>query len=145
MGGMDKICKSREEGGLGGIINVRQFNLALLEKWIWRLKMERGLWREVLESKYGGWRGLKEQRDNNSKVSLWWRDLRKVWRFEAWGRKFEDRLNLEVENGREVMFWSDNWIDSEDLKSRFPRLFSLSVNKEANLCDCGIWGNGTWE
>jgi len=76
---------------------------------------------------------------------MWWRDLRKVWRSEEWGRKFEDRLNLEVGNGREVMFWSDNWIDSEALKIGFPRLFSLFVNKEANLCDCGIWGNRTWE
>ena len=42
-----------------------------------------------------------------------------------WGGRFEDRLNLEVKNGREVMFWLDNWIDSEDLKSRFPRLFSV--------------------
>jgi len=37
----DKVCKSREEEGLN-IINVRQFNLALLRKWIWRLKMETG-------------------------------------------------------------------------------------------------------
>ena len=32
----------------------------------------KGFWMEVLESKYGGWRGLKEKKDNNSKV------LRKV-------------------------------------------------------------------
>ena len=54
----DKICKS----SCLGIINIRQFNLALLGKWIWRLKTETGgLWRDVLDSKYGGWRGLKEQ------------------------------------------------------------------------------------
>jgi len=35
----DKVCKSREAGGLD-IINVRQFNLALLGKWIWHLKTE---------------------------------------------------------------------------------------------------------
>jgi len=38
----DKVCKSKEEGGLG-IMNVRQFNLALMGKWIWRLKTETGV------------------------------------------------------------------------------------------------------
>ena len=86
--------------------------MALLEKWSWRLKTEtRGLWREVFESKYGGWRGLKEQRTNNGKVSLWWRDLMKVWRFKECGGKFEDRLNWVVENERDVLFWSDIWVD----------------------------------
>jgi len=28
------------------------------------------LWREIIESKYGGWRNLNEQRVKNSKVSL---------------------------------------------------------------------------
>ena len=37
-----------------------------------------GLWREIIESKYGGWRNLNEQRDKNNKVSLWWIDLMKV-------------------------------------------------------------------
>jgi len=31
------------------------------------------------------------------------------------------------------------------LKSRFPRLFSLSVLKEANICECGSRANGIWE
>ena len=51
----DKVCKPKEAGWLG-IMNVRQFNLALMGKWIWRLKTKtRVLWKEVLESKYGGW------------------------------------------------------------------------------------------
>jgi len=37
----DKVCKSREAGGLG-IINVGSFNLPLLEKWIWRLNSDKG-------------------------------------------------------------------------------------------------------
>ena len=104
-----------------------------------------GLWREVIDSKYGGWRGLKEQQTNNSKVSLWWNDLTKVWRSEEWGGKFEDCWKWEVGNRRNVSFWSDSWVISGDLKSRFSRLFSLSESKEANLCDCGIWVNGVWE
>jgi len=37
-----------------------------------------GPWKEILESKYGGWRNLQEQR-SNAKDSSWWRDLKGVW------------------------------------------------------------------
>jgi len=102
----DKVCNSKDAGGLG-IINVRSFNLALLGKWICRLNSDKGgLWREVIESKYGGWRGLRELQNDNNKVSLWWRDLVKVWSSEEWGRKFEDCVNWEVGNGKDILFWS---------------------------------------
>jgi len=53
-----KVCEPREVGGLG-IIDLRTFNLALLGKWIWRLGSNKGgLWKEVIVSKYGGWRSL---------------------------------------------------------------------------------------
>jgi len=32
----DKVCEPRDVGGLG-IVDIRNFNLALLGKWIWRL------------------------------------------------------------------------------------------------------------
>ena len=35
----------------------------------------------------------------------------KVWRFKECGGKFEDRLNWVVENERDVLFWSDIWVD----------------------------------
>lgn len=45
--------------------------MTLLGKWIWRLSSDKGgLWLEIIESKYGGWKSLKEHRDNNYKVSL---------------------------------------------------------------------------
>jgi len=49
-----KVYESKEDGGLG-VISLRRFNFALLGKWIWRLGSENtGLWKEVLDSKYGG-------------------------------------------------------------------------------------------
>jgi len=73
-----KVCESKEEGGLG-MIDIRSFNISLLGKWIWRLGFEKtGLWKEVLDSKYRGWRDLQSQR-KSSTDSLWWRDLKEVW------------------------------------------------------------------
>jgi len=63
-----------------------------------------GLWREIIESKYGGWRNLNEQQVNNSKVFLWWRDMMKVWKSEEWGGKFEDCFSWEVRNEKNIMF-----------------------------------------
>ena len=71
-------CESRELGGLG-VKDIRLFNYALLEKWIWRLKTDKSvLWKEILDSKYGGWRSLRNQ-DKKYKESQRWRDLKKVW------------------------------------------------------------------
>ena len=61
----DKVCEPRDFGGLE-IIDLRIFNLALLGKWIWRLGTDRGgLWKEILDSKYGGWRNLREDNKFN--------------------------------------------------------------------------------
>lgn len=76
LGAMRKVCESREEGGLG-IKDIRLFNVALLGKWIWHLLSEEGgLWKEILDSKYGGWRNLRSE-ENNPKESNWWKDLKK--------------------------------------------------------------------
>ena len=51
----ENICKAKEEGGLG-IRRIDLFNKALLAKWLWTLgSPETGLWKDVLESKYGQW------------------------------------------------------------------------------------------
>jgi len=72
-----KVCESREADGLG-IIDLKVFSIALLGKWIWRLGTNKGgLWKDILESKYGGWRRLRDQR-NNVKESFWWKDLKEV-------------------------------------------------------------------
>lgn len=51
----------------------------LMEKWIWRMSYSKGgLWKEVLDSKYGGWRNLKVSKTNKNE-SLWWRELKEIW------------------------------------------------------------------
>ena len=71
----ERICLPKESGGLG-IKDINKFNLALLGKWKWNLFHHHGeLWTKVLESKYGGWRGLDEASCDNS-ASIWWRDLK---------------------------------------------------------------------
>ncbi|XP_068487140.1 uncharacterized protein [Phaseolus vulgaris] len=105
---------------------------------------EEGLWKEVLESKYGGWRSLKVSNPNRF-GSLWWKDLKEVWASKDWRDKFEDRVKWELDNGKSILFWEDVWMGNIALKGIFPRLFSLSLNKESLLEDCGNWSNGVWK
>ncbi|XP_068475151.1 uncharacterized mitochondrial protein AtMg00310-like [Phaseolus vulgaris] len=137
------VCKLREFGGLG-IIDLRLFNLALLGKWIWRLgSVEVGLWKDIIFSKYGGWRNLGEA-GNGRSCSLWWKDLKEVWSLEGWGRCFEDSFEWKVGDGKDIYFWKDSWLMGEALKNVFPRLFSISSNKNAKLSELGSWSNGRW-
>ncbi|PNX70048.1 receptor-like kinase, partial [Trifolium pratense] len=47
----------KEYGGLG-VRQLREFNLALLGKWCWRMLVDReGMWFRVLTARYGVERG----------------------------------------------------------------------------------------
>jgi len=47
------VCRRKEVGGLG-VRRIREFNLALLGRWCWRLLVDRNsLWFRVLASRYG--------------------------------------------------------------------------------------------
>jgi len=112
------VCEPQNAGGLG-IINIKLFNVALLGKWIWRMgSSEDGLWKEVLESKYGGWRSLKVSNPYRY-GSLWWKDLKKVWASKDWEDKFEDRVKWELGNGKSILFWEDVWVGNIALKGKF--------------------------
>jgi len=50
-----------------------------------------------------------------------------------------------VGNGKNIFFWDDVWVGNEDLKSRFLRLFSLSISKDANIESFGNWDNDSWK
>jgi hypothetical protein len=49
----DTICLQTANGGLG-VKRLKEFNISLLGKWVWRLLEEReSLWKVVLCAKYG--------------------------------------------------------------------------------------------
>jgi len=115
----DKVCDLKDKGGLG-VIDIRKFKLALLGKWIWRPKFEkRSLWKDILDSKYSGWKGLRSH-IQNSKESVWWWDIRKVWNLEEWGNDFDDRGWWEIGDGEEIKFWEDKWVDNVPLMQKNP-------------------------
>jgi len=70
------VCLSKEGGGLG-VRRLREFNLALLGKWCWRLLEDRGcFWYRVLVARYGEEAGRLE--DGGRRGSSWWREIVKI-------------------------------------------------------------------
>lgn len=41
-------------------------------------------------------------------------------------------------------FWSDWWVGEVSFKSRFNRLYMISVQKECRVSECGFWGTNGW-
>jgi hypothetical protein len=129
------VCIEKKKGGLG-VRDLKAMNNSLLLKWRWRLldRVESPLWKEVLVAKYG------TNIVNNVRLSLdvypyftslWWKDLCAL---DDWGENphwLDDVVVRRLGNGRQTRFWRNVWIGDDPLCVKFPRLFSISLQKEA--------------
>ena len=95
----DTICKSKEEG-VQGIRRLRQMNQALPGKWLWRIKecTNDGLWRLVLEKKYGLPRNGWDLQDPPNKSSAIWRGILSVKKL------LMENIKIKLGRGREFFF-----------------------------------------
>jgi len=110
----ETLCTPKGEGGLD-IKNVKTFNEALLAKWKWRLGLEeKGMWKEVLESKYGSWRSL-DVRKSVQKESRWWKDLRKICESGEDKILFEENVRWKVGSRTRILFREDKWIGDRSI------------------------------
>ncbi|GAU49412.1 hypothetical protein TSUD_374310 [Trifolium subterraneum] len=134
----------REIGGLG-VRRLKEFNVALLAKWCWRLLVDRGgLWFKVLAAHYGLERG--RLRDGGRSGSSWWREIARIRDGVAdiGGGWFGETVVRKVGDGVETFFWTDPWLEEIPLCERFRRLFDLTVNKSSTVAECFSlgWGVG---
>jgi len=131
------VCKPKRDGGLG-VRDVRAVNLSLLAKWKWRLLNDgEALWKEVLLEKYGRVIGdllVREDYVWPSYVSKWWRDLVRM----DGSNWFNSEITRRVGNGRNTSFWEAEWRGDLAFRYKYPRLFSLSNQKEAKVGDFGV-------
>jgi hypothetical protein len=143
------LCRPKECGGLG-IKNLRLVNVSLLTKWRWRLLVsQEALWSLVLKAKYGNEIGLSPELasfGNKRFASLWWKDLCNLGRLSrsSNGDWCSEMLVKKVGNGGGTRFWLDKWIGERPLCQEFPRLFSISCQKENRVNQVGAWNNKEW-
>jgi hypothetical protein len=137
------VCKAKKEGGLG-VRDIKVVNTSLLAKWRWKLlNDEPALWKDVLIARYGGRAGSSVSLNGSvggSSISVWWKDICAMEDFIASKKWLEDVVERRVGNGVSTSFWSQKWIGNNTLQATFPRLFSLSVQKEALVRELAVIG-----
>jgi len=125
-----------EEGGLG-VRDIQVFNAALVAKWRWRLGSEDGgVWREVIESRYGNWRDMKNSIADKKK-SFWWNDLGSICEVHTKSNWFDRKLRWKYGNGSKIRFWEYWWVGEGMLMGKFPRLYAVSGKKGLVINDFG--------
>jgi len=120
--------------------------MALLGKWKWHLLQNQGeLWAKVLESRYGGWRGLDDEARAANK-STWWRDLKKTTQQSYQGRAIQSGFRWKVGAGDRIKFWEDRWLCQEtSLAEKYPRLYSISLQQQQTIRQMGSHTDNRWE
>jgi hypothetical protein len=144
------VCKEKKQGGLG-VRDIDWLNISLLAKWRWRL-LQPGLplWKEVLVARYGSYLPLEADWSRYripTFASKWWKNIVGLDNVVPDKNWFSEALVWKIGNGLSTSFWSIKWIGDALLAVTFPRLFSLSNQRENNVRDfCnddGIW-SFTW-
>jgi hypothetical protein len=133
----DVVCLPKRMGGLG-VRDVRVVNISLLAKWRWRLlSNDNAIWKDVIRCKYGEAAIGKVELGDNCKPwfsSLWWKDVCSIG-LNLNTNWFAQNVVKDLGNGALTFFWEDSWVGNVPLKLQFPRLFSISSQKEAMVAD----------
>ncbi|GAU44274.1 hypothetical protein TSUD_135150 [Trifolium subterraneum] len=134
----------KEYGGLR-VRQLREFNLALLGKWCWRMLVDReGLWFRALAARYGVERG--RVGEGGRRGSSWWREITRIrdTRGGLWGGWFGEHISKKVGDASDTFFWTDPWVAGTRLCERFGRLFDLAEAKSATVAEMFALGRGCW-
>lgn len=130
-----EVCKSKAQGGLG-VRSLSDVNVCLMIKWWWRYgHQQQSLWKMVVCSRYGGIGGRwKPEPVSAAMVSTVWKDIASLASANSVVAEFfSQNFRIILGNGERIHFWTDRWFNDMSLRSEFPTLFSLSVEKEGSL------------
>ncbi|GJY93555.1 hypothetical protein Tco_0509337 [Tanacetum coccineum] len=129
----DNVLASFDKGGLG-VGSLKAFNLALLQKWRWRLINNTNLlWGCLIKSIHGVEAGLDEK--GCKSTYLWSRIVGTFYYLHFSGAIPRGTLKYRVGCGTKVRFWKDVWIGDVPLKEKYNRLFHLDRNGDCVIRD----------
>ncbi|XP_028069140.1 uncharacterized protein LOC114271723 [Camellia sinensis] len=91
-------------------------------------------------------RGLRQDQDANSRVSIVWRGILGVAvKCPELLEFFKANSKIIIGDGRLTKFWLDLWVGNDCLKNLFPRLFSMSIDKGESMALVKSRSNGNEE
>ncbi|XVF13719.1 hypothetical protein REPUB_Repub08aG0231800 [Reevesia pubescens] len=140
------LCTFKEFGGLG-LVDLKLKNRALLNKWAWRYSKENeSFWRSVIDSKYGGDDSLILPFYGHARNFSWlWKNISlPLFSNDSCSSVFSSNLCFSLGNGNRIRFWVDEGVENVILRERFPRIYSLAINKDGVVKDFGCWSNNFW-
>ncbi|GKD00404.1 hypothetical protein Tco_1170678 [Tanacetum coccineum] len=129
----DQILASKNNDGLGvGILKA--FNLALLQKWRWRLVTNPNLlWVSLVKAIHGKDAGIANKR--YSSQGTWANIVILSNVLHEKGILPIDTLRFKLGNGTSIRFWKDAWIGESLLYIRYNKLFHLDNNENCLISD----------
>lgn len=131
--GWHKICKPKDNGGLG-IRRAKDQNLALLTKLGWKVATnEDALWVKLLRFKYLGSHSLFSW-PSRIPASHTWRAIVKT------GPILRKGMKWSVGKGDKIHVWKDWWCGKGPLEHYYPGLHTSDNTHVSDLIDT----NGTW-
>jgi len=142
---MEHSVSNKRSRGLG-IKNLDIQNQCLLSKWLFKLINEDGLWQKLLKRKYIKYKpiGQVQKRPGDSHF---WSGLMKV------KDKFLNLGSFQLNNGENISFWKDKWLDNFTLSQQYPSLYNIARKKHIFIATffnsiplniyfrCGLVGN----
>ncbi|GKA99959.1 RNA-directed DNA polymerase, eukaryota, reverse transcriptase zinc-binding domain protein [Tanacetum coccineum] len=136
----NSILTSKDKGSLG-IGSLYSLNHALIQKWQWRfLHNPYALWARLIVDIHGPNEDSSSFFSHIKNKGVWSRIVGSINIMHEKGFIPLSSMQRRVNNGISTKFWYDTWVGSSSLKQQFPRLFRLSLNKDASVRDC--WNNG---
>ncbi|GJU92744.1 hypothetical protein Tco_1317500 [Tanacetum coccineum] len=133
---------SLDKGGLN-IGSLKAFNLALLQKWRWRmLSTPNSLWVKVIKVFHGQEGGFDSY---GCKFKGTWANMVGSSNFlHSRGIIPSNSFKFKAGYGSRIRFWKDIWLGETPLCSRYNRLYRLDINKDCLIKDKIDNGNWNW-
>ncbi|GJU14888.1 RNA-directed DNA polymerase, eukaryota, reverse transcriptase zinc-binding domain protein [Tanacetum coccineum] len=131
-------------GSLGGlnIGSLKAFNLALLQKWRWRMhSCPNAFWVKIIKALHGKEGGFDVQGCNFN--GTWSRIIGSSNYLHSKGIIPLNSLHFRMGCGTRIRFWKDIWIGDSPLHIRYNRLYRLDQDKDCLIID--RIENGQWK